>query len=136
METKKKNGRPLKAEGRRTLFIKARVNEEEHKLLKQSWTGLGIKESDFLRKSLLKPNSASIAINVGLLLKRLDHLGAEIGRSGNNINQLARHANFLNKRGMLDGALVDQFNSLFTTYISQFRTMEKTIRELIRLLRT
>ncbi|GAA4196227.1 hypothetical protein GCM10022289_01620 [Pedobacter jeongneungensis] len=68
-------------------------------------------------------------------LKTLDGIGAEIGRSGNNINQLARHANLLNKRGMLSIEVVNKFNELFSTYISLFRAMEKSTRELLRLLK-
>lgn len=131
----KKNGRPLKLEGKRTRFIKARVSEEEYARVSNLWLSLGLKESDFLRLKLLKASSVSIKLNAAEALKTLDDIGAEIGRSGNNINQLARHANFLNKRGMLTIEVVSKFNELFLTYISLFRDMEKSTRELLRLLK-
>ncbi len=131
----KKNGRPLKREGKRTRFIKARVSEEEYARASDLWLSLGLKESDFLRLKLLKASSVSIKLNAAEALKTLDDIGAEIGRSGNNINQLARHANFLNKRGMLSVEVVTKFNELFSIYISLFRDMEKSTRELLRLLK-
>lgn len=133
--TRKKNGRPLNQESRRTRFIKARLTEEEHHSLRNLWVALGLKESDFLRQKLLKPSALSTKINVSEVLAHLNLLGAEIGRSGNNINQLARHANFLNKRGMLSSDVVLQFNTLFSAYISVFRDMEKATRALLRLLK-
>lgn len=131
----KKNGRPLKLEGKRTRFIKARVSEEEYARARDLWLSLGLKESDFLRLKLLKASSVSIKLNAAEALKTLDDIGSEIGRSGNNINQLARHANFLNKRGMLTIEVVTKFNELFSAYISLFRDMEKSTRELLRLLK-
>jgi len=131
----KKNGRPLKLEGKRTRFIKARVSEEEYVQARDLWLSLGMKESDFVRLKLLNDYSVSIKLNAAEALKTLDNIGSEIGRSGNNINQLARHANFLNKRGMLSVEVVTKFNELFSKYISLFRDMEKSTRELLRLLK-
>jgi len=133
--TKKKNGRPLKLDGKRTRFIKARFTEDEYALLRNLWLSLGLKESDFLRQRLLISSGVSTKINAVEVLKHLNQIGAEIGRSGNNINQLARHANFLNKRGMLSAEIVFQFNTIFTDYISIFRGMERATRELLRLLK-
>jgi len=133
--TGKKNGRPLKLEGKRTRFIKARVCEEEYALIRSLWVSLGLKESDFLRVKLLNSSSVSLRVNAFEVLKRLDDIGAEIGRSGNNINQLARHANFLHKRGMLSNEVIEKFNELFSDYISLFREMEKSTRVLLRLLK-
>lgn len=133
--TGKKNGRPLKLDGKRTRFIKARLTDEEYISLRNLWLSLGLKESDFLRQKLLTPSSVSSKINAVEVLKQLNLIGAEIGRSGNNINQLARHANFLNKRGMLSSEIVVHFNRVFTDYISIFRGMERATRELLRLLK-
>lgn len=133
--TKKKNGRPLMLEGKRTRYIRARVSEEEYTLIRDFWISLGIKESEFLRLKVLKPSSVSIRLNATEVLKRLDDIGSEIGRSGNNINQLARHADFMNKRGLLSGEVIAKFNELFSCYIFLFREMEKSTRKLLRLLK-
>jgi len=133
--TKKKNGRPLMLEGKRTRYIRARVSEEEYTLIRDFWISLGIKESEFLRLKVLKPSSVSIRLNAAEALKRLDDIGSEIGRSGNNINQLARHADFMNKRGLLSGEVIAKFNELFSCYIFLFREMEESTRKLLRLLK-
>ncbi|WP_316762038.1 plasmid mobilization protein [Pedobacter aquatilis] len=132
---KKKNGRPLMLDGKRTRHIKARVTEEEYTLACKQWKSLSMNESDFLRLKVLDPNSVRLKVNPAELILSLDMLGNEIGRSGNNINQLARHANFLNKRGMLNTEIVVKFNELFSDYISVFREMEKGTRAMLRLLK-
>jgi len=133
MRSKKKNGRPIMLEGKKTKHLKTRVTEAEYAMLSDQWRSLSIKESDFLRLKLFKPESILGKVNSAGLIMRLDELGSEIGRSGNNINQLARHANFLNKRGMLNPETVSKFNELFSDYILIFRDMEKGIRTLLRL---
>lgn len=122
-------------EGKRTRYIRARVSEEEYTLIRDFWISLGINESEFLRLKVLKPSSVSIRLNAVEALKRLDDIGSEIGRSGNNINQLARHADFMNKRGLLSGEVMAKFNELFSCYIFLFREMEKSTRKLLRLLK-
>lgn len=128
-------GRPLKAESKKTRFIKARIREEEYTSLRSNWESLGLTESDFLRMKVLHQSVVASKINAFELLKQLDAIGSEIGRSGNNINQLARHANFLTRRGMLSSEIIIQFNRLFSDYIFLFREMEKSTRELLRLLK-
>jgi len=48
------------------------------------------------------------------LIASLDELGAELGRSGNTINQLVKYANTLNKIGKVDEAVMNRFNVLFS----------------------
>jgi hypothetical protein len=62
-------------------------------------------------------------------------MGSELGRAGNNINQLARHANILNKRGRLDELVVKEFNILFKEYARIRNDTEKSLRQIIRLIR-
>jgi len=136
MSVKQKNGRPLKLEGKRTKHIKARLTEDEYSLIAKQWKSLSMKESDYVRLMVLKPDSIKIKVNAVELIRVLDEVGAELGRSGNNINQLARHANFLNKQGMLNAEIVVNFNGLFSDYISIFRKIEIEIRLLLRQLKT
>lgn len=136
MSIKQKNGRPLKLEGKRTKHIKARVTEDEYSLVTNQWKSLSMKESDYVRLMVLKPSSLKVKVNVYEVMRLLDHLGSELRRSGNNINQLARHANFLNKRAMLNAETVVRFNDLFSEYISLFREIEREIRILLRRLKS
>ncbi|KRT17749.1 hypothetical protein ASU31_00170 [Pedobacter ginsenosidimutans] len=136
MGTKQKNGRPLKLKGKRTKHIKARVTEDEYSLATNQWKSLSMKESDYVRLMVLKPHSISLKVNAHEVIRLLDHLGGELGHSGNNINQLARHANFFNKRGMLNAEIVVKFNDLFSEYISILREIEKQMRLLLRELKS
>ncbi|QPH38658.1 plasmid mobilization protein [Pedobacter endophyticus] len=136
MSVKQKNGRPLMVEGKKTKHIKARVTEDEYTMVTNEWESLSMKESDYLRLMVLKPGSLKVKVNAQEVIRLLDQLGAELGRSGNNINQLARHANFLNKRGMLNAEIVVKFNDLFSEYISLFREIEKETRALLRRLKS
>ena len=74
-------------------------------------------------------------INTKELMKVLDATGAELGRAGNNINQLARHANVLVKQGMLNQDIVCEFNILLGNYITVQQELEKNLRHLIRLMK-
>jgi hypothetical protein len=86
---------------------------------------------ELIRKRVLHAGAA-ITINSGELLAALDAIGAELGRAGNNINQLARHANVLNKQGMLSPDVATEFNTLFSDYIRTQRELEKNIRQILR----
>lgn len=121
--------------GKRTKIIKARLTEEEFKQVLIIENTLGITRMDLIRTRVLY-NSSKVLVNAGELLKQLDAIGAEMGRAGNNINQLARHTNVLNNQGLLTESVTREFNELFKSYIANQHEMEKTIREIIRLMKT
>src|SRR3546814_14351503 len=85
---------------------------------------------ELIRRRVL--GGAAVAVNTVELLTALDTIGAELGRAGNNINQLARHANVLNRQGRLAPEVVTEFNRLFTDYIRTQRQLEKNFRQLLR----
>ena len=134
-KTTKKVGRPQMTSGKRTKIIKARLTEDEFKALLIIENAVGITRMELIRQRVLY-HTGSILVNAQELLKLLDSIGAELGRSGNNINQLARHANVLNKQGMLNANVASQFNELFTDYIQIQQELEKAIRQIIRLMKT
>lgn len=111
-----------------------RLSEEEDKVLRGLEKELGLSRTDIVKKRVLEGNG--LLVNTRELFLKLDHLGAELGRCGNNINQLARHANVLNKAGKLNGEIVSSFNQLFETYLKQQEELEKAFRDLIRRVKT
>ena len=133
--TIKKVGRPEMTSGKRTKIIKARLTEDEFKQVLTIEKALGVTRMDLIRTRVLY-NSSKVLVNGRELLKQLDAIGAEMGRAGNNINQLARHANVLNNQGLLTESVSREFNELFRSYIANQQEMEKTIREIIRLMKT
>ncbi|MFD2964367.1 MULTISPECIES: ribbon-helix-helix domain-containing protein [Olivibacter] len=108
-----------------------RLSEPELQQFLQLEKSLGISRADIVRIRVLK-NSANMLVNAKELMKQLDGIGAKLGRSGNNINQLARHANILHNQGLLSQSVATEFNSLLGHYITVQRELEKIIRQIIR----
>jgi hypothetical protein len=130
----KKPGRPELQQGKKECFIRARLTGDEYKRLLALEKELGMNHTDLIRHRLLDSQHKQL-INSREVLTRLDVMGAELGRAGNNINQLARHANILNKRGMLNETLIIEFNLLFREYARIRNETEKSLRQIIRLIR-
>ncbi|RDC54322.1 plasmid mobilization relaxosome protein MobC [Pedobacter chinensis] len=130
----KKVGRPVLESGRREHILKAKLTEEEHQQVMATARELGISRTELIRTRLLS-QQGQVLVNTSELLASLDNIGSELGRSGNNINQLARHANVLNKRGMLEAAVISEFNGLFSIYQQQHLEIQQLMRLLIRLMK-
>ncbi|WP_262245829.1 MobC family plasmid mobilization relaxosome protein [Parapedobacter soli] len=128
---KRKPGRPPMLTGKRTRLIKAKLTEEEYNRLLEIQKASGLNRMELIRRQVLG-NRVAMAVNANELLTALDAIGAELGRAGNNINQLARHANLLNRQGRLRPEVVAEFNRLFNGYIHTQRELEKQIRQLLR----
>jgi hypothetical protein len=126
-------GRPVLLEGRRCKKIDARFTEDEYKVVLALEKELGVKKSDLIRRALLS-NAPKVLVNAKEMLGLLDTIGLELARSGNNLNQLARYANILNKRRMLSPVVVERFNYLFETYLAQQKDLDVALRKVLRLL--
>jgi len=50
------------------------------------------------------------------LIKQMDIYGVEMGRIGNNINQMSRHANQLSKDDELDIDVIEDFTKAIEKY--------------------
>jgi len=118
---------------KRTKKIDARFTEEEYKLVLEMEKTLGVRKTDLVRNGLLK-NSKSVVINAKELIGQLEKAGAEIRRSGNNINQLARYANMLNKKDILSPAVAERFNILLSQYLDNQKDLETVLRKIIRMM--
>ena len=130
----KKPGRLELQQGKKDRFIRARLTEDEYNKLLALEKELGMNHTDLIRHRLLGSQHKQL-VNAHEVLNRLDVMGAELGRAGNNINQLARHANILNNRGKLDEIVVKEFNLLFREYTRIRNDTEKSLRQIIRLIR-
>ena len=117
----------------RTKKIDARFTEDEYKLVLELERTLGIRKTDLVRNGLLK-NAKTVIINAKDLIGQLDRTGAELGRSGNNINQLARYANSLVKKEVLSPVVAERFNVLLEQYLANQRDLETTLRKIIRMM--
>jgi hypothetical protein len=133
MAKRKLKGRPILLEGKRIKKIDARFTEDEYKIVLALEKELGIRKTDLVRSRLLN-NAPAILINAQEMIRQLDLTGAELGRSGNNINQLARYANALNKKEELSPVVIERFNFLFEIYLTQQKELEVVLRHIIRII--
>lgn len=131
VDFKKLNGRPKLKEGRRTQFINVRFTDDEYKEIAEMEQQLGVSKTELIRMRILTDVKQTV-INAKELIIHLDAVGAEMGRIGNNINQLARHANTLKLKGALNSTVIEKFNQLFTDYIQVQQMLEAALRKIIR----
>jgi ABC-type transporter Mla subunit MlaD len=127
----KLKGRPILTGGKRTKKIDARFTQDEYNVVLDMEKALGLKKTDLVRMRLLQ-NSKNVIVNARELITQLDQVGGELGRAGNNINQLAKHANVLNKKRLLSPVVVDHFNNLMENYNRLQRDLEVALRKIIR----
>lgn len=117
--------------GKRTKKVTARFTEDEYKIIRGLEETLGISKTDLVRERLLHGARLTI-INAKELIGELKKIGTELGRSGNNINQLARYANTLNKKDVLSPQVMDSFNLLFAEHLENRRALTVALRKVIR----
>jgi hypothetical protein len=128
---KKLNGRPKLKTGKRIKFINVRFTADEYKLVEELEKELAVSKTELIRMRILS-DAKSTVVNARQLIRHLDDAGAEMGRIGNNINQLARHANVLKLQGNLNPAVIGKFNLLFEEYIRIQQMLETSLRKIIR----
>ena len=131
-EIRKLAGRPKMEREKRNKKIDARFTQTEYNLVVAMETALGISKTELVRMRLLN-GSEKMLLNSRELVRQMDALGAEMGRIGNNINQLARHANRMNLQGEVPTYIAGQFNELFEQYLGSQQRLEVVFRTLIRL---
>lgn len=93
----------------------------------------GSNRSSLFREMVLN-NSDRVFLNARELLKALSVISGELGRIGNNINQLARHTNTLNKNSNVPIGVVTNFNDLMTEYLLAEQDLHKAFRDIYRLM--
>ena len=131
--SRKLKGRPILTEGKRTKKIDTRFTEDEYKTVLALEKALGIRKTDIVRNRVLQ-NAPGILVNAKEVIELLNTIGTELGRSGNNINQLARYANTLRKRNILSPVVIERFNMLFESYINNQKELETVLRKIIRVM--
>lgn len=114
--------------------IQIHVDQAEYDLIKQQFSESGRRSmSYYLRTRLLKEGKQLLAVNPIEFLRHLDKIGTEIGRIGNNMNQLARYVHILAHEGQLNEGPVKEFNHLMDEYMKTRRELVKAYRAVVRL---
>jgi len=129
--------KPFKTEtqkNNRVFRFELRLTENEKAQFLALEKSLGINRSEIVRNRVLN-HSSRILVDSKTILQMLDKLGSELGRSGNNINQLARHINTLKLQGKMEPGELSRFPSLIADYIKYQRQIEQEFRNLMRLIK-
>jgi hypothetical protein len=130
-DARKRTGRRPVTEGKRSKFVNVRFTDAEVEVLARLEKELGMTRTDYIRLRALT-NVEVVLVNSRELLAAIDLIGTELGHIGNNINQLARHANTLTLQGNLDGTIIQNFNGLFEHYLTRQRSLEMLLRKMMR----
>lgn len=131
-KTLRRKGRPVKQQDKRIKKIDARFTQEEYDTVLELEKTLGVCKTDLVRARLLQDARLTI-VNAKDMIVLLDSIGTEMARCGNNINQLAKYANILKKRGVLSPLVSERFNILFEQYINNQKQLEISLRRVIRM---
>jgi hypothetical protein len=130
-QRRKSTGRNKKPSAEvKSIIHTLRFTEQENTELLDMVEKFGTTVSDFLRSKGL--GAKSQVINGVNLIASLDKIGGDLGRAGNNINQLAKHANTINKAGKVDESIMSRFNVLFAEYIKAQQETQIALRKIIR----
>lgn len=92
-----------------------------------------MKKADLIRRKLLREGER-LLVDSKAVMNSIDGIGLELSKAGNNVNQLARYANILNKDGLLSAVVVDRFLLELRKYNKIKMELERLMRKLIRLL--
>ncbi|HZY39744.1 MAG TPA: plasmid mobilization relaxosome protein MobC [Mucilaginibacter sp.] len=133
MSNRKLNGRPPLQEGKRSFRVTARFNKEEYKIVQELEKTLGVNKTEIVRSRLLQ-NGTAVLVNAKEVIRELDLIGTELGRSGNNINQLAHYANVLKLKSVFSESVIVRFNEIFELHLEQRKELDTTLRKIIRIL--
>lgn len=117
----------------RTRRFEMRLTEAEHGALLEMERSLGMARAEIVRHRVF--SGTTQVADARQLMQQLDALGAELGRSGNNVNQLARHANTLNRQGTLGPAALAGIDGSLGDYTEIQRQIERQLRKLIRMMK-
>jgi hypothetical protein len=126
-------GRPPLVSGKRIKKIDVRFTQEEFDLVLAMEKASGMKKADLIRKKLLVEGERMV-MDSKVMMNNLDAVGLELSRAGNNINQLARYGNILNRDGLLSAVVVDRLLLELRKYNKIMMDLERLMRKLIRLL--
>jgi len=131
VDPKRKGRPPLKK--KRTFKIDVRFTEDEYKLVTEMEQTLGLSKTHLVRSRLLNSGSVTV-VNAKQLIKELGILGTELGRSGNNINQLAHYANNLKLKDILSPVVAERLELLMQDHLRQRAELNTILRKLIRMM--
>jgi len=128
-----KGGRPpKKTEDKANQQIHIRLTLQEYNALGQLENDTGLTRTNLFRKRVLENQSFIVTKDV---ITQLSTIGADIGKIGSNINQLAKHANTITKTHDLPPNVVADFNNQMKIFLEQENELHKLFRLMYRIMK-
>ena len=107
------------------------VNQQEFETVKTEYEASGYNSfSAYLRKKIA--GNGIIIPYPKELLNKLDKLGIQQSRIGNNINQIAKKVHLYSKEGRFPEGTFLQFKQVMVAYLKAISELSKSYRNLIR----
>lgn len=125
-------GRPKKLQGQKCKRVEIRLTEQEALMLQQLEKETKISRSRLFVDRILNRQDFFVTAD---LIQVLSSLGGEVGRVGNNINQLAKHCNTVVKHQQLPPRIVNEFNELMAVYLKEEQEIYKIFRQMYRVMK-
>jgi len=107
-----------------------RLTESEDKEIKNKAKEMGVSVSKYLRTRIFK--SEASLINAVDFLKAYKERVYELKKIGNNINQLARYVNYIEKTGQMNPALMEELNKNLQDFIRCQRETADLNRKILK----
>ena len=130
--SRNKGGRPKKLNGQKCKRIEIRLSDQELLILKELEKETKISRSRLFVNRILYQQDFFVTAD---LIQVLASIGGEVGRVGNNINQLAKHCNTVVKHQQLPSGIVNEFNELMTIHLKKEQEIYKIFRQIYRVMK-
>ena len=108
-----------------------RLTEEEYKSIEEMSKTFGLSKADVIRHRVLN-NSVPLVLNKLEMIKEINAISSELGKSGSNLNQLAHYANRLKIEGVVEAKTLNRLDVLLEQYNTILRKVHISLREVIR----
>lgn len=127
---RKKGGRPLLPEDQKmTERITLRCTKKDKEMLKKIAIICNLSLSEYLTKKGLDERIVENRIKI---IDSLNTVQLELARGGNNINQLAKHANQIKKIDGLDEKMMFRYNLLLNSYVKNMYSLRTIFKGIYR----
>jgi hypothetical protein len=108
------------------------VTAEERLIIEDQKRALGLTWSGLARKCILKETELKL-LSSRNILDMLDSVGQDLGRSSQDIQQLAAWITSQTREGHLAAQAADKYNRLMQEYIRSQKSLEAAIRQIVRM---
>lgn len=129
MEEKKKRREVIK--DNRTRKIDFRLTEDEYKSIEELAETFGLTKADLIRNRVLE-NTVPLVINKLEMIRELNTVSSELGKSGSNLNQLAHHANRMRIQGIVEPSTLKRLDLFFEQHNTILKELHIALRNIIR----